>query len=209
MNYTYTGKIYKNCDPSGAQKAALSSAQSMAQILQGSYETVFGAGSSIFNSLKAGYDKIIQTVHGKSAEELAAENSQIINQAAASSKQVQQAIGERAATTGVVPGVESGVVQAERAAADTAILNKASAQKLAVTAEDYAIGREERDRAMAAEGKLTGEAFAPAEGFAGQTTKAIGVESEQANANAAASTSWMGLVGGLADAAVGGLVPKA
>lgn len=203
--YKYIGRTYKNCDPSGAQQAALKSSTDFANTMKDAYSQVFGAGSSIFRKLSAGWDRIINTTHGMSPEELAAKRSESLNQSAADIQKVNRSIGERAGVTGAVPGVESGIVQAERTGAETEILGQESQREADITAQDYATGRKERDIAMEQESNLPSKAFSPATGFASNTEGAIGEESQQANANEQASTSWMGMVGGLADAAVGGL----
>ena len=203
----YIGTIYKNCDPSGAQQAALKGATDFASTMKAAYGQVFGAGSTIFNSLKAGWDKIINTTHGMTPDELAARRSEISTQAAANNIKVQQAIGRNAAMGSAVPGVESGVAQAEKAQAATDIATKESTAQEQLTGQDYDIGRQMRVTGMEAEAKLPGEAFSPAAEFATGTENAMKLESEQANANEAASSSWMGLVGGLADKAVGAAVP--
>jgi hypothetical protein len=86
MNYIYAGKTYKNCDPSSAQKGALASDQSWQKTLSNSYATIFGAGSSMYKSLGTKLDGIIASPQGYSPEELAAKNSQVINNAAAMPK---------------------------------------------------------------------------------------------------------------------------
>jgi len=201
--FKYVGKIYKNCDPSGAQQAALKGAQDFTSIMHDSYKTVFGMGSSMYNSLKAGWDKIINTEHGMSSEELAARRSQATNASAANIQKVNRHIGEHAAMTSAVPGVESGVTQAVRAGATAEILGKEADQQAEITAEDYNIGRKERDLGMTQEAKLGAETMSPAAEFGSLGNTAQSNEAAQANANEAASTSWMGLVGGLADSAIG------
>lgn len=204
-SFNYVGRIYKNCDPSAAQQAAMKAEADFANTMKDAYGQVFGLGTKIFNTLKAGWDKIISTSHGMPPEELAARRAQNLASSAAIQAKANRVIGENAVMGSVVPGVESGVVQAEKAQATTnALINEAN-KDADITAEDYDIGRKERDIAMEGESNLTAKAFSPAAEFAGATTKAQALESEQANANEAASTSWMGLVGGLADSAVSGL----
>jgi hypothetical protein len=209
MNFIYEGRTYKNCDPSNAQKGALASDQSWQKTLTNSYSTIFGAGSSLYKSLSTKLDSIINTKQGKSPEELAAENSQTLNSAAASAKQVNAAIGANAAKSGDSnPGVESGVVQAERASADTAIENNMSNQHAKITEDNYAVGRQERDAAIKSEEALPSAAFGASEGAASEVGAADAQVSQQANANEQASSSWMGLVGGLASSAATALIPK-
>jgi hypothetical protein len=175
----------------------------MHKTMDNAYKTVFGLGSNMYNALKSGYDKIVNSIHGMSPEELAARTSQTTNAAAAASKNVQRSIGQRAAMTGAVPGVESGIIQSQRSAADTAVLTNMSNQQADITAEDYATGRKERDFAMQQEAKLGGEVFEPAAQFAGADISSAKEQSEQADANQAASSSWMGVLGGVASSAIG------
>ncbi|MGA7833674.1 MAG: hypothetical protein WCA31_00525, partial [Acidimicrobiales bacterium] len=67
------------------------------------------------------------------------------------------------------------------------------------------LGVTERDKAIGAEEALPGAAFDPSTKIADPAINAVGAESTQANANQQASSSWMGLVGGLADSAAGGI----
>ena len=206
MNYIYKGRTYKNCDPTTAQKGALASDQSWQKTLTNSYSTIFGVGSSMYKSLSTKLDSIINTKQGKSPEELAAENSQALNTAAASAKNVNAAIGANAAKSGDSnPGVESGVVQAERATADTSIENNLSNQQAKITEDNYAVGRAERDKAISSEEALPSAAFGASEGAASEVGAADSQVSQQANANEQASTSWMGMVGGIASQAAGAL----
>jgi hypothetical protein len=208
-SYKAIGKTHKNCDPSSAQKGALASDQSWQKTLSNSYSTIFGAGSSMFKSLSAKLDSIIASPQGYSPEELAAKNSQALNSAAASAKQVNAAIGANAAKSGDSnPGVESGVVQAERASADTAVENNLSNKEAAITEGNFATGRAERDKAISSEEALPSAAFGAADNAAGSVNNADAQVSQQANANEQASSSWMGMVGGLADSAASALIPK-
>ena len=207
-NYKYVGRTYKNCDPSKAQKDALTNATNWRNIVQNSYTTVFGAGSQMLKAVSGGLDNIIakgREAMGFSPEELAAKNSQAISSAAASSQAVQRSIGNRAAVSGAVPGVESGVVQAERAQADTSVMENLSNREANITDTGYQVQRDAFDNSVKAKESSVEKAFDPAAQVQGAVTQAGEVESQQANANAAASNSWMGLVGGLADSAVGGL----
>ena len=203
--FDYIGKTYNNCDPSSGQKQALSTDQAWGKTLSNSYSTVFSAGSKLFDSLSGKLSGIINSTNGLDAKTLAAENSQAINGAAAAAANVNRAIGEKAGVSSAVPGVESGVVQAERAGADTAIENNLNNQEAKITQDNNVLGIQERDKAIAADEALPGAAFSPSNAVGNSVTSANAQTSEQANQNAAASSSWMGLVGGLADSAVGGL----
>jgi hypothetical protein len=211
-SYSYVGKTYKNCDPSAGQKAALSSDQGWQATLHNSYQAVFQAGSSIFNNLKGKLDSIIANPQGYSPTDLATQQSQSINAAAASAKAVNQAIGAKAAVSGAVPGVESGVTQATRAAADTSILNNESNQQAGILQSSARLASERQQTAVQQEEGLTGSAFNPSTSVGGQVSEAEKVTQDQANQNAATSQQWIGVAGGLADSAVAGLtgggIPK-
>lgn len=204
-NFTYVGKTYKNCDPSGAQQAALSSAQSMEHVLNNSYQTVFGLGSSMYKSLKSGYDKIISAAHGMSPEAYTAMKSKTLATTAASEAATERAVNARGASTSAVPGVESGVNQAVRGAAISGLETAKNTQLGNIDVEDEKLRIGERDKAMNAEQTLGEDVFKPAGEFGQLDVAEQKNVEDQANANQQASSSWMGLVGGLADAAVGGL----
>jgi hypothetical protein len=210
ISFQYIGKSYKNCGPSEAQQSALASDSAFTKVLTSSYMTDFGESQDLFHELHTNFDSIIAkgaSQEGMSASEKAAENSQQINQAAAANKQVQQLIGEKAAMTGSVPGVESGVTQAVRADAATKIENNLANQEGKILTRSYDIGRENYNNAVREEMALPSATMNPVTSAGSSVIGAEKVEGEQADQNAAASQSWMGLVGGLADAAVKGLTP--
>ena len=213
ITYKYISPVYKNCDPSAAQKGALSTAQTWGKTLSNSYNTVFQAGSSLFKSISGKLNSIINNPQGYSAKDLAMQNSQTLNTAAANAQKVNAAIGQRAGTqSGAVPGVESGVEQATRASADTGILNNMSNQQANITEKSDELAIQRQDAAIKEQMALPGEVFDPATAAAAPVTSANAATAAQANQNAATSDQWVGLVGGLADAAVGGLtsggIPK-
>lgn len=207
MNFRYVGVVFLNCDPSSGQKTALANDTAFGQTLRSSYGTDFADASSIFDSLHTQLDGITkagESQQGESAAELATKNSQAINAAAGANKNIQAAIGQKAGMSGATPGVESGVTQAVRANAATQVENNLSNKEADITKENYDIGRENYEKAVGAEEALPG-VFSTSNQAAGEAVGAAKVTDDQANANAAASSSWMGLVGGLADSAVGGL----
>jgi len=208
MKYIYMGPAYTNCDPSSAQKDALAADKGWQATLNNSYKTVFGLGTQMYKTLSGGLDSIIskgREAMGYSPQELALKNSQAINSAAASSKAVNRAIGAKASASSATPCVESGVVQAERSGADTAIMNNLSNKEADITESGFQVQRDAFDKAVAEKEKSLDKSFSPSTSMDSGINSADANVSEQANANAAASTSWMGMVGGLADSAVGGL----
>lgn len=204
MNTRYIGKTYKNCDPSSAQQGALTAATNLQTTLSNSYKQVFGAASSMYNSLKGKLDTIASNTHGLDAATLARINAGTLARSAASENAAQAAVNAKGATSSATPGVENGVTQQTRGQV-ISNLETAKNTELGNTAvQDAELGVQERDKALGEEANL-GNVYNASTGIAGEDTKAIGEESAQANANEAQSSSWMGLVGGLADAAVGGL----
>lgn len=206
IEFKYIGPTYTNCDPSKAQKDALSSDQSWQSTLTNSYKTVFGLGTSMYQKLSGGLDSIIskgREAMGYSPQELALKNSEAINSAAASAKSVNRAIGAKASMSSATPGVESGVVQAERAGADTSIMNNLSNKEADITEQGFQVQREGFDKAVAEKEGSLSASFSPSTSMDSGVTSANAAVSEQANANQSTSSSWMGMVGGLADAAVG------
>lgn len=208
ITFQYVGPTYTNCDPSGAQKAALASDQSWQKTLTSSYSSVFGLGSAMYKTLSGGLDTIIAkgaNAMGYSPEELAAKNAQAINTAAASAKAVSASIGRAAAKSGATPGVESGIVQAERAGANTAIMSNLANKEADITEKGYEVGREEFNTAVKEKEGSLSSSFSPSTAMGSDINAANKITADQANENQAVSSSWMGMVGGLADAAVGGL----
>lgn len=206
--FNYTGRTFLNCGPSGAQGQALAADSNFRRTLTSSYGTDFSESQDIFNELHTNMEQVVakgSSQEGMSPEEKAARTSENINQTAAENKHVQQLIGEKAGMTGATPGVESGVTEAVRAGAATAAENAMNTRGAKITEEDYAIGRENYNNAVRGEMALPGATMNPVSTAAGEVIGSEKTESEQADANAAASSSWMGLVGGLAGSAVSGL----
>lgn len=206
--FQYVGPVFLNCSPSKSQQSALAADSSFRKQLTSSYGTDFAEAQNLFKELHTNMEIISAkgpSQEGFSAEEKAARNSQNINQTAAENKHVQQLIGEKAGMTGATPGVESGVTEAVRAGAATAAENAMNTRGAKITEEDYAVGRENYNNAVRGEMALPAATMNPVSTAAGEVIGSEKVENEQADANAAASSSWMGLVGGLAGSAVSGL----
>jgi hypothetical protein len=209
INLIYKGKRFMNCSPTGDQKSALANDQAFGAMLRSSYGTDFAEAQGLFNELHSNLASVIAagaSQEGMSPAEKAARNSQAINSAAASNKNIQAAIGEKASmNTGAPAGVESGIVQSERANAAASVENNLSNEEANITQENYKLGRENYDTALKADMELPAKTMDPVTSAGGQVNQADKVTNDQTNENAKASSSWMGLVGGLADAAVGGL----
>ena len=210
--FIYIGRTFLNCGPSKGQQTALSADSTFRSTLNSSYNTDFADSQEVFNDLNNNIEQIVakgESQEGMSPEEKAAENSQALNSAAAANKNVQQLIGQKAAMTGASPGVESGVTQAVRAASATSIENNLANKQTDIVEKDYDIGRQNYQNAVKEEEALPNATIDPTNGAANATTGAEKVAGDQADQNAAASSSWMGLVGGLADSAVKGFAGPA
>jgi hypothetical protein len=204
MNTRYVGKTYKNCDPSGAQKAALNASTSLQAQLNQGYQSVFGKASAMYQSLSTKLHSIVASTHGLDPATLARINAGTLSRAAASESAVQQAVNAKGATSSAIPGIESGVTQAIRGQALSTLEGQKNTELGNTAVQDAELGIQERDKAINAEENL-GNVFNPSTDIAKADLGAVQEESAQANANQQTSSSWMGLVGGLADSAVGGL----
>lgn len=191
--FRFAGTIWKNCGDTAGQKAALTGDQNLSDTLRQSYAQTFGQNQALFSNLTQGLQKISNAgvgQQGETPEELAAKNSQNINASAASNQKLQTAIGENAAGKGIsgAPGVESGIVQAERAQAatdvDTAMNNRAAD----ITKENYDIGRQNYWAATTAQPAIASELESADTSAANAATGANQVTGAQANANAQSST---------------------
>jgi len=202
MNTSYIGKTYKNCDPSGAQKAALSASTSLQGALSAGYKDTFGKASAMYDSLNTKLHSIISDVHGLDPATLSRINSGTLARSAASEQAAQAAVNAKGASTSATPGVETGVTQAVRGQV-ISNLETAKNTELGDTAiKDAELGITERDKALGASESL-GNVFGASTDIGKADISALGEESAQANANQASSSSWMGLVGGIAESAIG------
>lgn len=206
-NLIYKGKIFMNCAGAG-QKSALAADSAFGAEVRSSYGTDFSEAQGIFQNLNGNLEGIIAkgpSQEGETPQELAVKNSQAINTAAGENQHIQQAIGEKAGMGGAAPGVESGVTEAVRAKAMSDTENNLSNTEANITKENYDIGRQNYDTAVKEEMQLPAATMDPVTSAANPANTANEVTDKQANAVQASSSSWMGLVGGLANAAVSGL----
>jgi len=212
MKFVYQGKTFKNCGPSSAQTSALAEDTALGNQLRSAYTEDFGETQTLFDELHSNLSTIVAagpSQQGESPDELAAENSQAINGAAASNKATQAAIGEKEGAVDTAnPGVESGVTTAVRAKAASDVETNLSNQELGITEKNYQIGRQNYENAVSAEEGLPSAVIDPVTGTAKAAIGADQTTDEQSNANASASNSWLGLVSGIAGGAVRGLMSK-
>ena len=203
-NLRYAGHIYKNCGPSGAQKEALQADTDFRKMATDEYGKVIGNMQDVFGQIQQQVGSIAAAGVGQQGwtpAETSARQGQVITQAAAANKQLQASIAEKGAmTSGGGPGLTTGATLATEAGAESNVLNKEAEMLQQNTAENDATGRENYWKATAVEGAIPGEEAKISSEAAQPVLGAQKNESDQANENQAASSSWMGLVGGLAQA---------
>ena len=198
LDLRWVGEIWKNCGPTSGQSGALAADQSFQSVLKNSYATEFGENMALMNNLTTNLGQIIAAGAGQqgySAPELAAMNSQAINAAAAGNQKLQTAIGENAARSTGAPGVESGVVQAERAAAATGVDTALSNQEANITQQNYATGRQNYWNAIRGQEEAPSSFESPANQAAGtavQQNEATGNLAQQ-EASSSVGSELLGL----------------
>jgi len=200
-SFIFVGRIYKNCGHSQGQSAALQNAQGFSSFMQNAYKGVFSNAQNILSSLTTNLSTMANkffTQGGFTPVAKAGMESQALNEAAAANQQVQQAIGENAGKNTAAPGVESGIVQAERAQASTQIEGQLANRQTDIEQKNAELGTQYGFQATQQEMAAPGAILSPATQIAGVAEGAVGQESSQANANAAGNNQWMGLVEGLA-----------
>jgi hypothetical protein len=191
LNLRYVGSTWKNCGPTSGQTDALQADQNFQKLLTQDYSQIFGQNQALFKNLTTNLGLITSAGVGQqgfSAPELATKNSQAINAASASNQKLQTAIGENAALHGNAdPGVESGIVQAEKAQAATAVDTNLNNNLADITQQNYATGRQNYWQATGATEAAPG-AFENPSNAAGGTV--VGANQETGTeANSVASSS--------------------
>lgn len=201
-NFIFKGETWRNCGASDAQESALMADQEFQKMLTSNYSTDFGQNESMMKNLNTNLQQIINKGAGQNGftpAELATQNSQAINAAAAQNQKVQQQIGVNAAAHGTsTPGVESGVTQAERAAAASAADTEMNNQLADITQKNAEVGRQNFWNAVGEQEKLPGAFENPSTQMAGAVEGANNATSGQAEQNSQANNAWMGMVSGLA-----------
>ena len=216
LNLRWSGPSWKNCGDTGGQKDALASDQAFQKTLTSAYGTEFGTNMALMNNLTSNLGQIVNagaSQQGFSPAELAAKNSQAINSAAASNQKLQTVIGENAAThSGGAPGVESGIVQAERAAAATQVDTGLNNTEAGITQQNYDVGRQNYWNAVKGQEEAPSAFESPINQAGSDVNTGNQNTDTQANANAASSTGTelLGLGEGLASdaATVAGCVTQ-
>lgn len=211
------GPSWKNCglEASPGQESALAADRNFQNILNANYKTEFSQNQQLFNNLTTNLGQITNagvSQQGFSAEELAAKNSENTNAAAAANQKLQTAIGENAAgKSNATPGVESGVVQAERAAAASQVEGVKNTNVANITQQNYDTGRQNYWTATENLERAPSAFEAPSISTANAINSADANVSNQANANqqanAAGISAYTGLAEGVAKSVAGGFFP--
>ena len=208
-NFKYVAPAYKNCGASGGQEQAFAAERSFQQTALSMYQSVLPNSEAALTQIGDQLATITAGGPGQqgfSPEELAARNGQTLNEAAAANKQIQANIAEKGVmASGGGAGTTLGSTTAAEAGAEAQVLNNAANQLQKTTAENYATGRQNWQYATEAGAKVAGEEVSATATAAEPVTGAEKLMSDQANQNAAANSSWMGLVGGIASSFAGGL----
>ena len=211
--FRYLGRIFTNCGgATGGQAASLGSDQAFQKTMLGDYNTEFGENQALMNNLTRNLQTTINAGVGQqgfAAPELASMNSQNINAAAASNAKLQTAIGENAAGKSTAdPGVESGVLQAEKAAAATQVDTSMNNTAANITQANYNTGRQNYWSAVKGQEEAPSAFETPLSQTASAVNNSNSITGSQANAIQQADQegidSTLGLVTGLAGDAAGG-----
>lgn len=204
LNLRWVGSVWKNCGPTSDQNESLLADRSFQATLKNSYANEFGDNMALMKNLETNLGQITAAGPGQqgyTAPELASMNSQAVNAAAAGNQKLQTVIGENAAAHGGgAPGVESGVEQAEKAAAATNVDTALSNQEANITQQNYATGRQNYWNATQGEMAAPGAFENPVNQAAGDVNSADTAYGQMATNTAADSVGneLMGLGEGLA-----------
>jgi len=204
LDLRWIGGSWFNCGPTSGQSQSLAADQAFQSTLNNSYATEFGENQALMKNLTTNLGQIVAAGPGQQGytpTELAAQNSQAINAAAAGNQKLQTAIGENAAAHGGgAPGVESGVEQAEKAAAATTEDTQLANTEANITNANYATGRQNYWSAVQGQMQAPGAFEDPLSATAKNIVGANADTGEEANSVASSSlgNELLGLGEGLA-----------
>jgi hypothetical protein len=199
-------KFFRSCGATRQQKELAAAQKSFYDTMRASYGEVFGADKAILSSLTSSLTPILErgpSAKGMDPAEEAALRTQAAQATGAAYKQAAGAVGEQLAARGggnafLPSGTEAQIREELASEAVTQNIEK----QLGITERNYDIGRQQY---WMAEQGLAGapSVMNSAAGFAGEATGAGSSAEKSAADVAAASKSWMGLLGGLAGGAMG------
>jgi hypothetical protein len=199
----WVGDIWRNCGDTVGQKISLQADKDFQNTMANVYGQEFTNNIGLMNNLTSNLGQIIAkgpSQQGYSPAELASMNSQAINAAAAGNQKLQTVIGENAAMHGGgAPGVESGVEQAERAAAATGVDTALTNQEANITQQNYQTGQQNYWKAVQGQEEAPGAFENPLSSTASGVNTANEAYGQEAQNNAQSSlgTELLGLGEGL------------
>lgn len=210
--FEYNGLVELVCGASAAQNSIEASQQNFYNQLTSQASTVFGAASSVFNSLVNTFSPTVQAgpnQQGFSQQELSALNSQAITNVGQGYKNAKAATGNaEAAVGGGNVYLPSGAQIGENTELAEGAANQTASELNQITQQNYAVGRQNYAQAVAGLANAPG-VFNAADNAAGTATGAGSAASSTANQIAQENNSWMsavsGALGGALGAATGGL----
>lgn len=196
------------CGPSAEEKSLAQQQASFSTVLQSNYNTQFANQAAILKSLNARLAPIVAAgpnQRGFSSEELAARRSQALNATGANYANAARALGGQLAGRGGDSGLVSGVDKQIKASLASEAAKAVSDQQLQITADDYAAGRDQFNRATAGQMALAGE-YNPL-GYAGQGTQANQSAFQEADRiQQQQGAKWKAIAGGITGLA-GAFIP--
>jgi hypothetical protein len=130
------------CGPTNQEKQLQGQSQGFATMLQGIYRTLFGQQQGVLNSINRSLSPILSagpSQQGMSAPELAARNTQAINNAGAASRNAQQAAANFGAGQGGggTSGITSGVQRQIEGSIASSSANQLAGAQNQITQENY------------------------------------------------------------------------
>lgn len=191
----------------GDQRSALSNDQAYGAELRQNYGTDFSEAQGIFNTLNGNLESVIaKGPNGNiNTQETTAENSQAVENAAASNKNINASIREKGALSGAAPGVESGATQGAIANSEAKVENNLSNEEAGITENAAKESRQVYDTAVTNEEKLPAATMDPVSESSAQINEADKQTADEANYNAKIPTvtsTLLGLGGSIAGAGV-------
>ncbi len=195
--YDYSGPIAYCGGPTGGEKAIAADEGSFFRELMDHYKTIFGDMSKIYGDLTATFEPIVKAgpeQEGMTPTEYNTRSAQIKQQTGLATTHAEQAAADRfAAQGGIVP---SGARESILSKIQTEGAVEGSREQAALTAEDYAVGRQ--NWLNATKGILGAPSvFTPAI-ESGRSATAAGEGAFGAEAKMAEQQgSWLGAVGGI------------
>lgn len=212
--FWYDGLLELACGASDSQTAAQTAQASFFTTATTQAAQAFGAGSQVFNQLQSTFAPTVAAgpnQQGFSPAELSNLNSETITQGGVAARNAEQAAGEQIAAQGGgnIAGLTSGTNAGVKANIDISAAENTANNLSAITASNYATGRQNYDTAVAGLEQAPG-VFSTSTGATSAATGAGVASANTANEIASQNNSWVqavtGALGGVAGSfASGGL----